>query len=325
MLATRSSLPEEPRGASAALAAVIVTSGGFDVIRGNVACLCTQSTHQQIELVIVAPVASEVVIEPWVREALAKVTLVEIGPLRSMVVARVEGVRRATAPIVALTEEHVRLDRGWAEALIRAHQGPWAAVGPVIQTARPDRALGWADVVLNHGLALGARESHEVADLPGRNTSYKRSILLAYGPELVRLLEFESLLHADLRARGHRLWLDSAARIWHEPEANVANFWATEYSAGCLFATVRARHWSRARRLVYGLAVPLIPMVRLSRLMPVIRRVDVSGPLLRALPLVLIGLALSALGECMGYLVGAGGTRQALCRLEFHTPPPTGA
>ena len=57
----------------------------------------------------------------------------------------------AHAPIVALAEDHCFPEPGWADALIRAHQGPWAVVGPVVRNANPATIVSWCDFVIGYG------------------------------------------------------------------------------------------------------------------------------------------------------------------------------
>jgi Glycosyl transferase family 2 len=61
--------------------------------------------------------------------------VVEVGTINSTARARATGVRHASAPVVALTEDHAYPAPGWAEALINAHKEGWAAVGPVMANA----------------------------------------------------------------------------------------------------------------------------------------------------------------------------------------------
>ncbi len=73
------------------------------------------------------------------------------------------------------------------------------------------------------------------------------------------------------------------------------------------------------RRLLYAGAAPLIPLVRLSRILPVVQRVrrheHVPGGVRAA---VVLGLAIDAVGQFVGYLLGAGGAKQRLSTLEYH-------
>ena len=66
--------------------------------------------------------------------------------------ARAAGVRAASAPIVFIGETHSYPQPGWAEALLTAFEGPWAAVVPAIGNANPNgrSELGVVSVRLRH-------------------------------------------------------------------------------------------------------------------------------------------------------------------------------
>jgi hypothetical protein len=122
------------------------------------------------------------------------------------------GVREAIAPLVSYAEEHAYPAPGWAEALIKAHRQSWAAIGGTIANANPGNSVNWASFFTDFGPWVEPAEGGEISHLPWHHAVYKRSILLEYGPELETMLETESILHADLQARGYRLYLEPAAR-----------------------------------------------------------------------------------------------------------------
>ena len=80
-----------------------------------------------------------------------------------------------------------------------------------------------------------------------------------------------------------------------------------EYESGLLYATDRAKGWSAWKRLLYVLGAPLIPVIRLSR---ILKQLYVSGVIRDLLwsdiLLAPIGLIFSAFGEMVGYARGAG-------------------
>src|SRR5205085_1676043 len=103
------------------------------------------------------------------------------------------------------TETHAFPDPDWASGLIEAHaRERCAAIGPVVVNANP-RPLSWANLFTDYGplLAGGHAEAHEVADVAGHNSSYRRDLLLGYGGELAGMLALETFLHDDVRQGGH--------------------------------------------------------------------------------------------------------------------------
>ena len=301
-----------------ALAVILITPDRYETIRRTVETLRAQTARDRLELVIVSP--SDETLEPDDEQLgdFSWVHTVEIGELVSTAQARAVGVRAATAPVVAFAEDHSFPEPGWAEALIRAHADGWSAVGPDVRNASPESVVGWADALLGQR-AIDPERAAVVADLPGRNSSYKRELLLSYEDELDAMLEMETLLHWDVRAKGGQLYLEPAARTSHVNHGHLPDFVREHFYVGRMFAAQRARRWSRGRRLAYAGAAPLIPFVRLSRILPAARRSSRRyGLLPRVLPALLLGLAVAAAGELLGYAAGPGSSGRRIVDVEFH-------
>lgn len=270
---------------------------------------------------IVAPAADAVVVPADDAQAFAACQVIEAGPFRSMGEANARGVEAARAPIVALTEDHVFPDPDWADALLAAHRQPWAAVGPVVRNANPRGPFSWADLLIGYGPWIDPAPAGAVDHLPGHNSAYKRDVLLAYGPNLRRMMEAETVLHWDLRSKGHELYLEPAARIAHMNFARLAPFLTAHFYGGRMFAAARARDggWRWHRRVLFAGGSPLIPFVRLRRIIRDMQRPGRPLRMLwRVLPHVLLGLSADAGGQMLGYVFGAGRTRTKLTKLEFH-------
>jgi hypothetical protein len=133
------------------------------------------------------------------------------------------------------------------------------------------------------------------------------------------MLEAESVLHWDLRARGHALYLEPLARVFHQNFSEPFPSLALRFNGGRLFASSRAREWPAWRRAFFAAASPLIPFVRCAR---IVREVYRRGPtrrmLPRLLPALLVGLAFDGAGEAAGYALGPGGSMAKLSDMEFH-------
>jgi hypothetical protein len=301
-----------------AMSVVIVTPDRYETIRKTMNHLRAQTVKNRLEVVIVAPSAEKLDLDDSELADFLQFCVVEVGAMKSTAEARAAGVRQASAWVVAFLEDHSYPCSGWAEALIKAHQQSWAGVGPVIVNANPDSMVSWADMFLRGG-RVEPTEAGMSNDLPGRNSSYKRALLLKYGPELEAMLELETLLHWDLQAQGHQLYLEPAAKTYHQNLTRLSPFLREQFYVGRLFAASRARRWLPFRRLLYTVGTPLIPPVRLWRILPELRH---SGRrphlLLHLLPALTIGLVVSAVGELTGYAFGAGRASQRLCPLEFH-------
>ncbi len=303
----------------AEMSVVIVTSDRYETIRKTVGCLRAQSVRDRLELVIVAPSAEQLGLAERELEDFARFRVVEVGPISSIARAYAAGIRQASAPVVVLSEDHSFPDAGWAEALITRHRQPWAAVGPAVRNANPDGLVSWADFLLGYGAWADPTSPGEVGTLPGHNSSYKRAILMEYDRDLEAMLEAECVLHWDLKARDRRLFLESAARTAHTNFGRFRPWLPYLVHAGRVFAAARARRWPLTRRLLFAAGAPLIPLVRLWRIRREIRLPGRPVHLWpRIVPTLAVGLALDAVGQMLGYALGAGDAGRKLSPFEFH-------
>jgi len=307
------------RDSSPAMSVVLVTPDTYETIDLSLTHLLAQSARDQLEIVIVVASADTLNAEESVLAAFHSFQVVEIGKIGTMGEANAAGVRLARTPVVVFVEEHSFVQPDWAQALIEAHHQPWAAVGPVVDNANGDSLVGWADFLVGYGPWFDPSRGGVRDFVPGHNSSYKRALLLEYGTDLDGMLETETILQSDLRQKGHQLYLEPAARISHL-NFEIPSVWIrAQYHSGRAFAAPRSEHWHLARRLLYVVSGPLIPLVRLVRILGHVRgaRGQLAPPA-AVWPVLLLGLGVSAVGEMVGYVLGAGDAVQRRCDLEFH-------
>ena len=310
-----------PAGAAAApqLSVLLITPDSFDTIRQTTRCIVRQAVRDRIELVIVAPADAHIDVGPGLVDPLAGVQVVRLASVTPTGPARAAAIRAARAPIVAFAEEHCFPAPGWAEALIDAHRADHAAVGPAMKNANPDTMVSWADFLIGYGPWAAPIERQEMDYLPGHNSSYKRSHLLAYGDALDTLMEAETVLMWDLRSKGHRLLIEPAAQAAHTNFGLWRSWLAVSFHNGRAFADTRSANWSLPRRLAFAAGSPLIPFVRLGRTLGHARRLA-RGPgfLARLVPTLCVGLAFDAAGQMIGYATGAGAAYEKMAEFEWH-------
>jgi hypothetical protein len=309
------SAPE--RGGGEPELSVILATDGFELAREVIGHLRQQTVQDRIELVIATPGGN---LDGAGQEDLAgfhSVRVVDAEPRESAPVARAAAVRATQAPVVAMAETHCFPDPGWAEALILAHRGPWAAVGPEIDNENPERPASWANLYVDYAAWLAPATSGPVDDLPGHNTSYKRELLIGYGDQLGRMMLSESIMHQDLRSRGHRLYQEAAAKARHRNIDRPIPALIEHFHNGRCFGSLRSRDWHPLRRAIYAAASPLIPLIRLRRIVREVRRTNRTHILPRALPMMVASLSWHAAGEMLGYLTGAGDAARGMAKYEL--------
>jgi len=301
-----------------ALSVVLACTDRYPTIAATLAHLAHQSIREQIEVLIVARSCAELELPHAAVAPFWGHQVIEIGAFDSISRANAAGVRRASAPLIAFAEDHCFPEPGWAEALVSAHEGPYAAVGPVVRNANPATAVSWADYLIGYGPWAYPRPSGEAPFLAGHNSSYKRAALLECGDRLQDMLAAETVLHMELRARGRRLYVCADAVSSHVNFSRARSWLAVQVHNGRVFAAARRREWSTARRALYALASPMIPVVRFARALRSLLALRLPAiRLVRVLPVLALGLALDGVGQLLGYTLGPGDSPRALARYEF--------
>lgn len=302
-----------------ALSVILSTPGNVSGIRKTLSHLAAQTALHRMELVLVT--VSRDVLQPDedALQVFPRLRILEIGPFKTLGAANAAGVRTASAPVVVLSEDHCFPDRDWAEHLIRAHdEGPWVAVGPGVRNANPSTSVSWADLFIGYGPWLEPVDRRDVPFLPGHNSSYKRDILLAFGEQLDELLAVETVLHWELRANGHRLRMEPNARVAHTNFSLWSSWFPVLWLNGRVFAAQRRKSMSAVARLLYVGGAPLIPLVRAARAARSARTTQLRLQFLRALPALLLGLGIDALGQMAGYALGSDEDSERLAFYECH-------
>jgi hypothetical protein len=297
---------------------VILPTDTYETVRNELAALRRQTVRDQLEIVIITDSLARLGPENGARDGFHSLTVVEVDRLYPMYRARAEGIRAAHAPVILLAETHAYPEPRHCETLIRAHQGDYAVVGPAMANANPATMRSWAGLYMDYGPWVDATQAGPVDVLPGHNSSYKRAVLLEYGDQLESMMMSSPRRHADLRARGHRLYLEPGARTLH---LNVSRPWPwleERLVGGRSFAGARAHHWGLGRRLLYAAGSPLIPLVRLGRILRDMRRSRSIGFILGALPALSVSLVVSAVGEGLGYAFGVGRAMLRVNEMEVH-------
>ena len=281
--------------------------------------LCAQTALDALQIVVVdvAPREARVLAAP----ADAPVEIVAAHGVDNWADARRVGLERAAAPVVAFVEEHCFTEPGWAEALLEAHEGPWAGVGYGFRNANPETYVSRAAMLTDYGLWLDPVPRGPTSFLPGNNVSYKREAFLSLGDRLESALATDFVAHEAFRERGLPMFLESRAVARH---MNFPTFWETGYTnyvwcRAMAAQRARAAGWSPLRRVLQAAVTPATaPVYRIARLARTLgRRRPLWGSFATSLP-VLLGVGLWAgLGEAAGYLVGSGSSERQLKRWEL--------
>lgn len=287
------------------ISVVVVGRAGFESLRPLLACLADQTIAGRMEVVAVLPTL-EGDPPPDCVAAFAALRRIAAGPIGNRGAAAAHGVRAATAPIVAFSENHCFPEAGWAEALVAAHDGAVVGVAPAILNANPESVLSWTSYTGGYVMFAEHKPAGEVAEMPLHNASYRREALLPLANELDDLLADERRLMRRLQAGGARFRFHPEARARHVNEATWRLVLGLSYFNGRRYGGRRGEAWSWPKRMGYAMAFPLLslPLLRESarQVAPLAGRPSLASPAFVG-ALWLQALA-HALGEAVGYLNG---------------------
>jgi hypothetical protein len=303
-----------------ALSVVLVAASGSRSIERTMGHLSRQTARRAMEVIVVAPSAATEV-QALGDSHFAALRVVIAGPITSRGNAAALGILNATAPLVGLIEDHSFPEPEWAEALIRAHEGVWTGVGPAVANANPTSVMSWVNFILAYGQFAGPVLAGERDLLPWHNSVYKREAIAPFSDRLGALLGWEGALQDALRARGHTLYLEPAARTQHMNVSGFASTIGLNLQRGRILAALRAERegWGRTRRLLQASAFPLFPLLQLRHLWPTIGRVGVPSAMLpRVFLALLMVLAVLAVGEAIGLAAGMDDAIDKMEDFELH-------
>lgn len=302
------------------LSVVLLSPDSYETICKTMAHLQKQTIAGEMELVIVVADSKRFQPPPTEFQKFHSVTLVQT-PISSVGAGYAEGIRGANAPVVVLAEDHSFPQPGWAEALLRAHHGNYAAVAPAIANANPHTNVSVADLLIAYGPWLHPNPGGLKQHLPGHNSSYKKDVLLGYGERLAEMMDCESVLHWDLVRKGHQLFVEASAVTAHTNFEKWSSWIPVQYHSGRVFTARRSQigGWSAARKVAFAAAWPFIPLVRLRRIAADLKARGQSVlQYASVIPVVIAGLYLNAFGEAVGCLFGSGASIDRMVYYEFH-------
>lgn len=299
------------------LSAILVTEEGGDGLDRILGCLASQRIAPRIEVVVAAADPAALRISAGHAAALGRLRILAADTTTSAT-ARAAAIEAASAPAVALVEDH-SFPQGplWAERLLEGLAAGHACVGPTMINANPATRTSRANLAVEYAPWMRGGAARRVAFLPGHNSAYRRDLLVGYGNALAAMLEAEWVVQADLGRRGHTLLHDPRIVVAHLNYARLRRSLRLQFLSGRMFAASRAGSWPRAKRLLFALAAPAIPLRRFAAIVPHMLRAGPRASALPALPHTLLILMASGAGEGLGYLLGDGGRRRALARMEY--------
>ena len=300
------------------LSAVVITPDDWRTMRRTLAALRAQTVASQLEVVLVGPDFKALEVPSNELAPFASVRQARFHR-REMGHATAQGVRAATTDLVWFTEDHCYPLPGCMEAIVNHFTDPQlVALGPTLVNGNPRSLTSWTQFVMEYGPYSAVGAKGQARQIPGHNSCYRRSALLALEPDLDHQLEVETLMQWDMADQGLKLINTADVVTRHYNTSNWKSYLSFSWVFPRTFAAHRGLREGRLARLKLGLLWPLIPVLRFKRLWPLAFRLVGARRAMWLAPGLLLNLVASGASEAKGYLTGDGANCQQGFELEFH-------
>jgi hypothetical protein len=248
---------------------------------------------------------------PAVRDAASKkypwARIIPVSADTTIPQMRAIAFREATAPTVAVIEDHVIVPPGWAREMLRARADGARVVGGGLVNAATERMVDWAAWLCEYNHLAAPMAAGAVDGIHGNHTAYDRALLTELR-EVTESGRWEDALHDAIRAKGVTLWARPDIVAGHQKHYSVSEYTSQRFLYSRAYAAMRVQGAPLTKRLAYGAFAFALPPVLFAR---IVSRVWKGGlyraHLIPSLPLLALFVVSWGLGEVAGAWFGDGG------------------
>ncbi|WP_310572326.1 hypothetical protein [Gemmatimonas sp.] len=295
------------------LSVVVPSVNGWSDLVACLSALERAESRTQTRLEVLVPERCGSAVRTHVSQRFPSVRLLPVAGTTTIPHMRALAIDMATAPTVAVIEDHVIVPEQWAQQIVEACRGDVRVVGGALVNAATASTVDWAAFLCEYSHVLTPRPAGPAEWLMGNNTAYDRTALQECA-EVVHAGRWEHVLHDELRRRGIVLWNRPDIVVGHKKHYTVSEYGAQRFLYARAYAADRVRSSSMPSRLAYGAAAMALPVLLYAR---ITSRVWRSGAhrreLLQSLPLLALFVTAWGLGEVTGAWFGDGGAMARVC------------
>ena len=290
--------------AAPALSVVVPSVNGFDDLSGTLEALERQRADVVLEVLVVDRLG------PALRQLVASrfplVRMLEVDADATIPHMRAVAFAAATAPAVAVLEDHVIVPDGWAKAMLRAQTPSTPVVAGAVENAATEHLVDWAAYLCEYSHCTPPLPAGPADWLTGNNVVYPRELLERYRT-IIESGAWENRLHDAFKADGIPLTCRPEIVVGHKMHYSIGLYMSQRYLYSRSYAGARAEGAGFAKRMAMGAASLALPPLLFWRTVSRIRaKGRHTGDLVRSLPLLALFVVAWAAGEAVGYVAGPG-------------------
>lgn len=287
-----------------ALSVVVPSVNGFDDLSGTLEALERQALDVPLEVLVVDRLGSP--LRERVRSRFPRVRILEVPPDATIPDMRALAFREATAPSVAVIEDHVIVPDGWAMALLSAQTLSTPVVAGAVENAATVRLVDWAAYLCEYSHCTPPLPAGPAEWLTGNNVVYPRALLERYR-DVIASGGWENRLHDALKADGVVLTCRPEIVVGHKMHYTIGLYMSQRYLYSRSYAGARMQGAGLAKRLAMSVGSLALPPLLFWR---TVSRIRAKGrhrtELVRSLPLIALFVVAWAVGEAVGAAAGPG-------------------
>ena len=293
------------------LSVVIPSVNGYSDLRDCLAALAREAADVPLELIVVDRCGEQV--RRQARQEFPSARILDVDRSETIPAMRALAFDAATAPAVAVIEDHVIVPGGWARQLLTALGDGDKVVGGSVENAATGTLLDWAAFLCEYSHCLPPLPAGRAEWLTGNNVVYPKALLDRYAP-ITHAGKWENHLHEAMRADGVPLVCHPEIAIGHKKHYTFGEYLSQRYLYARSYAGARLTGASLSVRAAYGFAAFALPPLLFYRTVSrILRKGRHRGLLVRSIPLILVFVVAWGLGEVVGYWRGAGDSLSKVC------------
>jgi hypothetical protein len=234
------------------------------------------------------------------------------SPGASVYELRTVAMTRARGDIIAVTEDHCRVNPDWCARVLAAHREfPEAGViGGAVENGATGALMDWASFFYANGPAMSPLRRGRCRQIVQLNLSYKRRALSGPVRPVGRM---EWVLNEDLRRHGETLVADDRIVVYHFQSLGFLGTCRLHFHGSRAVAGFRLNGIGWSERIVRLAACAVMPPLLFARaLVTVLAKRRLLGRVVASTPCLALLVCIRAAGAAVGLMTGPGHSPQRI-------------